>query len=115
MVIILSFMVAGCANPLEHQALQMATLRAAVDLGVLKSIRSGDTNAAIAKLEDDLNGARIDMEMFLPDEPHPDPYYVRALEKTRAYQAKHPYGPKVGAAQTNMPPNTALEPTATAP
>jgi outer membrane murein-binding lipoprotein Lpp len=89
-----SCLVAGCANPLEHQALQSATLRAAVDLGALKSIRSGDTNAAIEKLERDLNSARIDMEMFIVDEPRPDTNYMRVLEKTRDYQTKHPFGPK---------------------
>jgi hypothetical protein len=93
-VVILGIVAGGCANRLEHRYLQDATLRAAVDLSALNRLRKGDTNGAIEKLETDLNGARIEMEMFIADEPHPDTNYLRVLEGARAYQTNHPFLPK---------------------
>ena len=92
--VILSIVGGGCANPLEHQYLQGATLRVAVDLSALNRLRKGDTNGAIEKLETDLNRAKNEMEMFMADQPHPDTNYVRVLERARAYQTTHPILPK---------------------
>ena len=90
----LSGVLGGCANPLEQRLLRSEAARAAFDLNVLRSIREGDTNRAIEKLEVDLNRSRVFMEMFMADETHPDTNYVRILERVRAYQEKHPLSPR---------------------
>ena len=104
--------------------------RLATDLTVLRLFQKGETNRAIDYLEADLEGSAMYMCGVIDENPRAKETvgYRSWILSAADYRAKHPrlhavgsdWDRKVTRALTkalgpDMPPNTSLEPTATAP
>jgi hypothetical protein len=94
-VAVVSIPVGGCSTAAvlnQRLAVSDAT-SAARDIALLRLLHKGDTNAAIDKLEQDLDRRILLLETQIEDIPEQrrDPAVVSVLEKARAYRAEHPY------------------------
>ena len=115
--LVLGLVVGGYATSRWYQryicrlSANTVALQLAQDTYVLQHFRTGDTNMAIDFLEIDLDGQVAAEKTLLEEIPKSQQNRgdIQYLESAEAYRQAHP--PK----QSASLPNTALEPTATAP